>query len=120
VQGPGVVQLQKIRNVSAPKDNEESQGAPRIMKLSLTDGVTTCNAVELENINGIGYWNYCFNVFCLKTFLLLYIFILMKKNTFGCFDSRTIDILPLFLLNLKFRTKNKFPVFGKKSFKPLG
>ncbi|XP_052279000.1 tudor domain-containing protein 3-like isoform X2 [Dreissena polymorpha] len=53
VQGPGVLQLQKIRNVSAPKDNEESQGAPRLMKLSLTDGHITCSAVETEILNGI-------------------------------------------------------------------
>ncbi|WAQ98956.1 TDRD3-like protein [Mya arenaria] len=53
VQGPGVLQLQKIRNVSAPKDNEDSQAAPRIFKFSLTDGHVTCNAVETENLNGV-------------------------------------------------------------------
>ncbi|KAL4230472.1 tudor domain-containing protein 3 [Mactra antiquata] len=54
VQGPGVLQLQKIRNVSAPKDNEESQHAPRLMKLVLTDGQTTCSAVETELLKDIG------------------------------------------------------------------
>ena len=54
VEGPGVLQLQKIRNVSAPKDNEESQTAPRLMKLVLTDGHTNCTAVETEIIKDIG------------------------------------------------------------------
>ncbi|XP_045205622.2 tudor domain-containing protein 3-like [Mercenaria mercenaria] len=54
VQGPGVLQLQKIRNVSAPKDNEESQFAPRLMKLVLTDGHITCSAVETEVLKDIG------------------------------------------------------------------
>ncbi|XP_060585964.1 tudor domain-containing protein 3-like [Ruditapes philippinarum] len=54
VQGPGVLQLQKIRNVSAPKDNEESQYAPRLMKLVLTDGHITCSAVETEVLKEIG------------------------------------------------------------------
>ncbi|KAL1021703.1 hypothetical protein UPYG_G00016840 [Umbra pygmaea] len=44
--GPCVLQVQKVRNVSAPKDNEESQGAPRMLRLQLTDG--HMNAVGLE------------------------------------------------------------------------
>ena len=58
VQGPGVLQLMKIRNVSAPKNNEESQGAPRLMKFSLTDGQIICSAVETEVLNGIGWVAY--------------------------------------------------------------
>ncbi|XP_028972599.2 tudor domain-containing protein 3 isoform X2 [Esox lucius] len=46
VEGPCVLQVQKVRNVSAPKDNEESQGAPRMLRLQMTDGHT--NAVGLE------------------------------------------------------------------------
>lgn len=49
-----MLQLQKIRNISAPKDNEESQAAPRLMKLVLTDGHTTCSAVETEMLKDIG------------------------------------------------------------------
>lgn len=49
-----MLQLQKIRNISAPKDNEESQAAPRLMKLVLTDGHTTCSAVESEMLKDIG------------------------------------------------------------------
>lgn len=54
LQAPGVLQLQKIRNVSAPKDNEDSQLAPRLMKLVLTDGHTTCSAIETEVLKDIG------------------------------------------------------------------
>ena len=48
--GPFVVQLQKIRNITAPMVNQDSQGSPRMLKLNLTDGVTHCVAVEFENI----------------------------------------------------------------------
>ncbi|XP_069677704.1 tudor domain-containing protein 3-like isoform X2 [Periplaneta americana] len=50
ISGKIVVQIQKIRNVSAPKANEESKAAPRMLKLTLTDGQSCCQAVELENI----------------------------------------------------------------------
>ncbi|XP_061163871.1 tudor domain-containing protein 3-like isoform X2 [Saccostrea echinata] len=53
VQGPGVLQIQKIRNVTAPKDNEESNYAPRMLKLVLTDGQATCNALEMEKLERI-------------------------------------------------------------------
>lgn len=42
-----VLQIQKIRNISAPKANAESQVAPRMLKLSLTDGETYVQAIEL-------------------------------------------------------------------------
>ncbi|KAH9507786.1 tudor domain-containing protein 3 [Bulinus truncatus] len=54
VEGPLVLQLQKLRVVSAPKDNEESQTAPKLCRLSLTDGHVTCSAVALETIKGLG------------------------------------------------------------------
>ncbi|PNF29887.1 hypothetical protein B7P43_G09446 [Cryptotermes secundus] len=50
IPGKIVVQIQKIRNVSAPKANEESRAAPRMLKLTLTDGHTCCQAVELESV----------------------------------------------------------------------
>ncbi|CAG5115759.1 unnamed protein product [Candidula unifasciata] len=52
--GPCVLQLSKLRIVSAPKDNEDSQAAPKIYRLSLTDGHVTCSAVTLEPIQGLG------------------------------------------------------------------
>lgn len=48
-----VLQIQKIRNISAPKSNEESQGAPRMLKLSLTDGESYVQALELLPLNFI-------------------------------------------------------------------
>ncbi|KAK0052994.1 tudor domain-containing protein 3 [Biomphalaria pfeifferi] len=54
VEGPLVLQLQKLRVVSAAKDNEESQVAPKLCRLSLTDGHVTCSAVTLEPIKGLG------------------------------------------------------------------
>ncbi|OCT92680.1 tudor domain-containing protein 3 [Xenopus laevis] len=53
VNGPCVLQIQKIRNISAPKDNEESQAAPRMLRLQLTDGQTNCTAVELNHLSKI-------------------------------------------------------------------
>ncbi|XP_046995133.1 tudor domain-containing protein 3 [Schistocerca americana] len=48
IPGSFVVQIQKIRNISAPKANEDSKAAPRMLKLSLTDGQISCQAVEVE------------------------------------------------------------------------
>lgn len=43
-----VVQIQKIRNISEPKANEESKHAPRMFKLILTDGTQSCSALEMS------------------------------------------------------------------------
>nr|XP_023030498.1 tudor domain-containing protein 3 [Leptinotarsa decemlineata] len=48
-----ILQIQKIRNISAPKANEESQAAPRMLKLTLTDGDTYVQALEIGLINAI-------------------------------------------------------------------
>ena len=48
-----VFQIQKVRNISAPKSNEESRGAPRMLKISMTDGKNNLQAVELESISSI-------------------------------------------------------------------
>lgn len=53
LEGPCVLQIQKIRNVAAPKDNEESQAAPRMLRLQMTDGHTSCAAVEFSYISKI-------------------------------------------------------------------
>ena len=50
-QGNIVLQIQKIRNVAAPKGNEESRTAPRMLKLSLTDGKNNFQALEVEHIS---------------------------------------------------------------------
>ncbi|XP_043252881.1 tudor domain-containing protein 3 [Colletes gigas] len=48
-----VLQVQKVRNVSAAKSNEESRAAPRLLKLSLTDGKNNYQAVEVEHISSL-------------------------------------------------------------------
>lgn len=53
INGPVVMQIQKIRNVSAPMAIQESQGSPRMIKLNLTDGVTHCIAIEFEPIQAL-------------------------------------------------------------------
>lgn len=45
-----VLQIQKIKNISAPKSNQDSQAAPRMLKLILTDGQNHCQAVEVADL----------------------------------------------------------------------
>ncbi|XP_076237130.1 tudor domain containing 3 isoform X2 [Calliopsis andreniformis] len=52
-QGNIVLQIQKIRNVSAPKHNEESRAAPRLLKFSLTDGKNNYQAIEVQHISSL-------------------------------------------------------------------
>ena len=47
------LQVTKIRNVSAPKSNEGSQAAPRMLKITLSDGHTCCHAVEVAKLEKI-------------------------------------------------------------------
>uniref|UniRef100_UPI0037E8F448 tudor domain-containing protein 3 isoform X1 n=2 Tax=Semicossyphus pulcher TaxID=241346 RepID=UPI0037E8F448 len=53
LEGPCVLQVQKVRNISAPKDHEESQGAPRMLRLQMTDGHTTCVGLEFKHLSKI-------------------------------------------------------------------
>ena len=46
-------QVTKIRNIAAPKVNEESQSNPRMLKISLTDGKTKIHGVEVTKLDGI-------------------------------------------------------------------
>ncbi|XP_034724166.1 tudor domain-containing protein 3 isoform X1 [Etheostoma cragini] len=53
LEGPCVLQVQKVRNVSASKDHEESQGAPRMLRLQMTDGHTSCVGLEYKHLSKI-------------------------------------------------------------------
>jgi len=53
ISGPMVLMVTKIRNIGAPKVKEESNVAPRMLKVSLTDGKMTCHAVEIEQCGQI-------------------------------------------------------------------
>lgn len=50
-----VLQIQKIRNISAPKANEKSQAAPRMLKLILTDGDASIQGIEVNPLPAINY-----------------------------------------------------------------
>lgn len=45
-----IVQIQRIHNLSAPKCNQESKTSPRMLLLELTDGTTSCSAIELDHL----------------------------------------------------------------------
>uniref|UniRef100_A0A1A9X118 Survival of motor neuron-related-splicing factor 30 n=1 Tax=Glossina brevipalpis TaxID=37001 RepID=A0A1A9X118_9MUSC len=51
IAGRIVLQIQRIRNVSAPKANEESTVAPRLLQFELTDGIQTIQGIELEHLS---------------------------------------------------------------------
>lgn len=48
-----ILQILKIRNISAPKCNEESKAAPRLLQIDFTDGHTLCNGLEFEHITAL-------------------------------------------------------------------
>lgn len=52
-QGNIVLQIQKVRNISTPKGNEESKAVPRMLKLSMTDGKNNFQALEVEHISAL-------------------------------------------------------------------
>lgn len=47
---PLVLQIKKIELISAPTYNQESEVAPRMLKLTLTDGKFSCFAIEFESL----------------------------------------------------------------------
>ncbi|CAL8246900.1 unnamed protein product [Lota lota] len=53
VEGPCVLQVQKVRNISAPKEQEQSQAAPRMLRVHMTDGHTSCPALEYKQLSKI-------------------------------------------------------------------
>lgn len=53
LKGPCVLQVLKIRNVTAPKEHEESQAAPRMLRLQMTDGQTACTGLEFKRLSKI-------------------------------------------------------------------
>ncbi|ALC43807.1 CG13472 [Drosophila busckii] len=45
-----VLQVLRVRNVSAPKSNEESNRSPRLLQLELSDGQNSVQAIELDPV----------------------------------------------------------------------
>lgn len=50
-EGSCVFQLVKLRNVSAPKENESSMTATPMFKITLTDGISHCNCLAINGVN---------------------------------------------------------------------
>ena len=48
---PFVLQVTRLRNVSAPSDNQTSNHAPRMLRIELTDGHSRCSAIEYSHHN---------------------------------------------------------------------
>lgn len=46
-----VVQIINIKNVSAPKANQESKTSPRLLQIDMTDGQTVCSGLDLEHLS---------------------------------------------------------------------
>lgn len=46
-----VLQIINVRNVSAPKVNQESKTSPRLLQIDLTDGQTVCSGLDLEYLS---------------------------------------------------------------------
>lgn len=46
-----VLQIVNVRNVSAPKINQESKTSPRLLQIDLTDGQTVCSGLDLEYLS---------------------------------------------------------------------
>lgn len=46
-----MLQVINVRNVSAPKANQESKTSPRLLQIDLTDGQTVCSGLDLEHLS---------------------------------------------------------------------
>ncbi|XP_067944449.1 tudor domain-containing protein 3-like [Watersipora subatra] len=53
--GPLVVQIQKVKNISALTTRQESSTAARMFKFSLYDGCQAVPAIEMESLHNIGF-----------------------------------------------------------------
>lgn len=45
-----VLQVTNVRNMSAPKANQESKTSPRLLQIDMTDGQTYCSGLEMEHL----------------------------------------------------------------------
>ena len=53
IEGPLVLQIQKVREISLPKENELASLAPQQIKLTLTDGHMAYPGLVAEDIEGL-------------------------------------------------------------------
>lgn len=45
-----VLQVTNVRNMSAPKANQESKTSPRLLQIDMTDGQSYCSGLEMEHL----------------------------------------------------------------------
>lgn len=48
-----VLQVVNVKNVSAPKANQESKTSPRLLQIDFSDGQTLCSGLDLDFIPGV-------------------------------------------------------------------
>ena len=49
-----VLQIQKLRNITAPSIRQESSVAARMFRFSLSDGCQTVAGIEMEPLHNVG------------------------------------------------------------------
>ncbi|EDV21409.1 uncharacterized protein TRIADDRAFT_60006 [Trichoplax adhaerens] len=63
---PLVLQVIKITNIAAPSSNQESQTAPPLLRIHLSDGHSTCTALDISSIQGLSLKTFPGTKICLK------------------------------------------------------
>ncbi|KAK8809152.1 hypothetical protein WA171_001277, partial [Blastocystis sp. BT1] len=53
IRNPIVLEIMGITNISNPKDSQFEDSSNRVLKMKLTDGVTTCYAIEFVPIRSL-------------------------------------------------------------------
>lgn len=84
-----VLQVTKIRNIAAPKSNEDSGVAPRMLKLILTDGHSNLQALEIERLEKISLSTPPGTKVRLKPSARKIVF----KNGFALIESKHLELL---------------------------
>lgn len=60
------MQIKTVEIISAPKQNVDSEAAPRMLKVALSDGKTICHGIEFEHISKLRYNYYNLEQFSAK------------------------------------------------------
>ncbi|KAF7994962.1 hypothetical protein HCN44_004434 [Aphidius gifuensis] len=99
-----VLQIQKLRNVAAPKNNQESKSTPRMLKYYLTDGKNNYQAIELEHISLININTLPGTKILLKFTNILQshgIYLLKPSNILNILGGKVINLIEKWELNKK-------------------
>lgn len=99
-----VLQIQKLRNVAAPKNNQESKSTPRMLKYYLTDGKNNYQAIELEHISLININTLPGTKLLLKFTNILQshgIYLLKPSNILNILGGKVVNLIEKWELNKK-------------------